>query len=80
MVGILVDAVNEVTDIAASDIEPAPSFGAHIRTEFIAGMARINERFVIVLEPNRVLPVDEIAAVVESVSAHEGEAVSGLTQ
>jgi purine-binding chemotaxis protein CheW len=69
IVGILVDAVNEVMDIAASDIEPAPSFGTRIHTEFIAGMARIAERFVIILEPDRVLSVEEMAAVVESLEA-----------
>ena len=69
IVGILVDAVNEVMDIAASDIEPAPSFGTRISTEFIAGMARIKERFVIILEPDRVLSVEELAALAEGLEA-----------
>ena len=69
VVGILVDAVNEVMDIASSDIESAPSFGAKISTEFIAGMARIKERFVIILEPDRVLSVDEMAAVIDGLEA-----------
>jgi len=61
VVGILVDAVNEVKDIPAGEIEPAPSFGTRINTEFIAGMARIADRFVIVLDPARVLSVEQMA-------------------
>lgn len=61
-VGVLVDAVNEVIDIAAADIEPAPAFGARMRTDFIAGMGRVDGRFVVLLEVARVFSVDEIAA------------------
>ena len=59
--GVMVDGVNEVIEIAASDIEPAPSFGARIRTDFIAGMGRLAGRFVILLAVARVFSVDEIA-------------------
>lgn len=59
--GIVVDAVNAVTDIEAQDIEPAPSFGARIRTDFIAGMARQDGRFVIILNIDHVLSMDELA-------------------
>lgn len=65
-VGILVDAVNEVVDIAGANIEPAPDFGTRISTEFIAGMARIGNKFVIILQPTRVLSVDEIAVLAQS--------------
>ena len=65
-VGILVDAVNEVMDIASANIEPAPDFGTRISTDFIAGMARIEDRFVIVLDPARVLSVDEMAVLAQS--------------
>jgi len=51
-----------VLDVADSDVEPAPSFGANIRTDFIAGMARDKGRFIIVLHESRVLAVDELAA------------------
>ncbi len=60
-VGILVDAVNEVTDIAAADIEPAPMVSARIRTDFIAGMGKVTDKFVVILEPERVLSVDNMA-------------------
>lgn len=60
-IGVVVDAVNEVLEIAHGDIEPPPEFGARIRSDFIKGMGKINGKFVIILEVNRVLAVDEVA-------------------
>ncbi len=64
-IGVVVDAVNEVVEIPASRIEPAPAFGARIRTDFIQGMGKINERFVIILSVDHVLSVEELAALGE---------------
>ncbi len=61
VIGVVVDAVNEVLEIAGADIEPPPSFGARIRTDFIAGMGKVGDRFVILLNADRVLSVDEMA-------------------
>ena len=62
--GVMVDNVSEVLSIAASEIEPAPAFGNDLRAEFIAGVAKVGVRFVILLDVNRVLSVDELAALV----------------
>ena len=62
-IGIMVDAVSEVLDIAGSEIEPPPSFGARIRADFIAGMGKINGKFVVLLDVNRILSIDEVAVV-----------------
>lgn len=59
--GIVVDAVSEVLEIAPADIEPPPSFGTRIRADFIAGMGKVAGRFVILLDLRRVLSVDEMA-------------------
>lgn len=72
-VGMMVDAVNEVLEIPASQIEPPPSFGAAIRADFIEGMGKVNERFVIILDIDKVLSVDEISELAGGVVA---EAVS----
>lgn len=63
-VGVLVDAVNAVMDIEGRQIEPAPSFGAQIRNEFISGMGKVNDKFIIILDVSKVLSLDEIAEVV----------------
>jgi len=61
--GVVVDAVNEVLDIPGSEIEPPPEFGARIRNDFIQGMGKINGKFVVILDANRILSIDEIAVV-----------------
>lgn len=58
--GVIVDAVNAVLDIPLAQIEPPPAFGAKIRTDFIAGMGKVDGRFVILLDVDRVLSTDEI--------------------
>ncbi|MFZ6818463.1 chemotaxis protein CheW [Undibacterium sp. Ji22W] len=66
-IGIVVDAVNEVIEIPTTDIEPPPSFGAKIRPDFISGMAKKDGRFIIVLNLNQVLSIDEMLALGQSV-------------
>jgi len=61
-VGVMVDAVSEVLDIPAGEIEPAPAFGAQIRTDFIDGIGKVNGRFVILLNVRNVLSIEEMAA------------------
>ncbi|MES2880228.1 MAG: chemotaxis protein CheW [Pseudomonadota bacterium] len=60
--GVVVDAVQAVLEIPASEIEPAPAFGAKIRSDFIAGIGKVNGKFVILLDVNRVLSHEEIGA------------------
>jgi purine-binding chemotaxis protein CheW len=67
-IGIIVDAVNEVVDIGQQDIEPPPSFGTGIRPDFINGMAKRNGKFIILLNVNKVLSVDEMADLSKSAS------------
>lgn len=62
VVGVMVDAVNAVLEIPASEIEPAPSFGAKIRTDFIKGMGKVNGKFVILLDVDNVLSPEELGA------------------
>lgn len=61
-IGIMVDAVSEVLEIPLGEIEPAPSFGAKIRADFIDGMGKVSGKFVIILNIQRVLSVDEMAS------------------
>ena len=64
--GLLVDAVSEVIDIAADQIEPPPSFGTAVRRDFIQGMGKIGDRFVIILEPDKAFDVDDMARLCEA--------------
>ena len=58
--GVVVDSVQAVLEIPASEIEPPPSFGAKIRPDFIEGIGKVNGKFVILLNVNRVLSSEEI--------------------
>jgi purine-binding chemotaxis protein CheW len=60
-VGIIVDRVREVKDIAGEQIEDAPSFGTDLDTNFILGMGKIGEEVKILLDIDRVLGSAEIA-------------------
>ncbi|HTY99419.1 MAG TPA: chemotaxis protein CheW [Rhodocyclaceae bacterium] len=64
VIGVMVDAVNEVIEIPADQVEPAPTFGASIRADFIQGMGKVDGRFIIVLDVTRVLSLDEMASLV----------------
>ena len=67
-IGILVDAVNEVIEIPRDAIETAPSFGSKIRTEFIHGIGKLENKFVILLNVNKVLSVTELSSIEEQVN------------
>jgi purine-binding chemotaxis protein CheW len=60
-IGMMVDAVSEVIDIADVDIEAAPQFGGAIRREFIHGMAKVDGRFLILLALASALDIEDMA-------------------
>lgn len=66
VLGMLVDAVNAVVEIAAADIEPAPAFGTRIRPDFIAGIGKCNGKFVILLAIDRVLSTADVVEMVRA--------------
>jgi purine-binding chemotaxis protein CheW len=59
-VGILVDGVSEVRNIARQDIEDAPSFGAGVHTDFILGMGKVDGHVTILLDISKVLCAEEL--------------------
>lgn len=65
--GALVDSVTEVIDIDTSAIEPAPTFGARIKAQFIHGVVNVDGQFVILLRGEKALSVEELASLVENV-------------
>ena len=69
--GVLTDAVQEVLDLGASDIEPAPKMGSGLNTEFIKGMGRQDDRFMILLDIDKVLASEGEAMLKDLSSAEE---------
>jgi purine-binding chemotaxis protein CheW len=63
--GLMVDAVSEVIDIAPDAIEPPPQFGTSIQREFIRGLGKVGSEFIVILEPERALNIDDMVALAE---------------
>jgi len=59
-VGAMADSVREVMDMTESQIEPPPKIGTRLNTEFIKGMGNLGEKFVIILDINRVFSADDL--------------------
>lgn len=58
--GVVVDEVSEVLDIAGGQIEPPPSFGGSIETDFILGMGKVGQKVVMLLDVDRILSTAEM--------------------
>lgn len=59
--GLIVDEVSEVVDVAGAQIEPAPTMGAAVDTAYILGMGKIGDNVVILLDVDKVLATEELA-------------------
>lgn len=66
VLGALADSVQEVVDLKPEQLEPAPSLGTRINNEFIQHMGKVGDRFVIVLDMNRVFTSDQLVDVQQS--------------
>lgn len=62
VVGFVVDAVSEVLRIPASTVEPPPPVTAGIEAEYIAGVGKLEDRLLILLELEKLLACEELAA------------------
>ena len=63
LLGVVVDTVAEVLDITQDEIDPPPSFGSTIDTNFIMGMGKAKDGVKILLNIDRVLSVGELEVV-----------------
>lgn len=61
VMGALVDSVREVFEMMPDSIEPAPKMGAAINAEYIKGMGRQNEQFIIIIDINKIFSAEELA-------------------
>jgi purine-binding chemotaxis protein CheW len=60
-----------VLEIPSTEIEPPPAFGARIRTDFIEGLAKVDGKFVILLDVNQVLSIDDLGALAQAAASVE---------
>lgn len=65
-VGAIVDSVQAVLEIDNNQIMPLPTLGSRYKSEFIIGMAKVDERFIIILNMDAIFSVDEITSIVDT--------------
>ena len=63
ILGALADSVQEVMDLDAEHISAPPKIGTNLKTDFIKGMGRYNDQFIIILDIDKVFSVSELAQV-----------------
>ncbi len=59
-IGVLADTVNEVLDLGPEDIEPPPTFGTRAPVDFLRGLGRREQTFILLLDLDRVLSTREL--------------------
>lgn len=74
VIGLIVDEVNEVLEIPASEIELLPAIGADRRADVIKAMGKINDRFVLILDVVKILSTEEC-----SLLSQEGRQIMDMT-
>ncbi len=62
ILGALADSVQEVLDLEPQQIEPAPKIGTRLKTDFIKGMGKKEDHFIMILNIDKVFSAEEIAA------------------
>jgi len=63
VIGALADSVDEVIELEAEQIEPAPNIGTKVKSEFIKGMGKYNDRFLILLDLNKIFSEEDLTKI-----------------
>ncbi len=69
--GFVVDAVSDVYDVPTSELKPPPDFGSVVSTEFIRGMATVDEKMIILLDIDHLVDAETVASHTETDAAQE---------
>ncbi len=62
-IGVLIDSVEAVVDIYENEIESRPEIGLKMRSDFVTGVGKVNDQFVVLLDENKVLDIDELSEI-----------------
>lgn len=74
-IGFIVDRVEEVASIDASNLSEPPKFGSHIDTDFICSMAQMGENVVMILDVLKLFEADELLSLeqIQKIETQQGE-------
>jgi purine-binding chemotaxis protein CheW len=64
-IGAIVDEVVSVIEIEENQIEPPPSIGSKYKSEFIYGMARVEDNFIMLIDMQKLISVDELSEITD---------------
>lgn len=73
VMGAMADAVQEVLDLEPDQIEPPPRLGTKLNSDFIRGMGRLNDHFIIILDIDRIFSTDDLAQMSGDAHTEGGE-------
>ncbi len=73
ILGSLADAVQEVLEIEPDQIEPAPKIGTRLKTEFIRGMGKHDDKFIMILDIDKIFSFEEIDALQDESVSNQGQ-------
>ena len=76
VMGVVADSVSQVVDLPAQAILPAPAFGTQIRLDFLRGMGKAGQKFVLVLDIDKVLAAEDVNMTEEHSNSHPGGAMN----
>jgi purine-binding chemotaxis protein CheW len=83
-VGTIADNVHEVIQLQSEDIEPTPRIGTRLDTDFIEGIGKSNDRFVVILNIDKILTAEEITSMADQAhtktTAAHGSADNGNSE
>jgi len=60
LVGIVVDAVSDVLNVGKDDIKPTPDFGDTVSTEFINGLASVDDKMIMLLDVDKLFSAGDL--------------------
>jgi len=72
-IGIIVDAVSQVMELASEDLQPVPEFGTRVKVDYLLGMAQLGKKFALLLDVDKVLSTDELLHLTGVASSAEEE-------
>jgi purine-binding chemotaxis protein CheW len=66
VMGVMADAVSQVIDLGAEDIEPPPAFGTRVHVDYLRAMGKAGKKFILILDIDRILSASELQPAAEA--------------
>jgi purine-binding chemotaxis protein CheW len=80
VMGVMVDSVKEVIELLSNEIEPPPPFGTQVRVSYLTGMAKCDNKFILILDIDEILASEEIMSIPELRQALEADELQQLDE